>query len=49
MEKIQALHDALPPQERVEYGLLADKGAYQARRMLAAMLRNERGAAAMKG
>ncbi len=45
MEKIQTLHDALPPGERAEFGLLADKGAYQARRMLAAMIRDERAAA----
>jgi len=41
MERIQRLNDALPADEKPEFGLRADKGAYQARRMFAAMLRRE--------
>lgn len=41
MEKIQRLHDSLPPEMTPEFGLAADKGAYRARRMFAAMLARE--------
>ena len=49
MEKIQRLREAVRPEERVEFGLLADKGAYQARRMLSAMIRNERSISTANG
>lgn len=49
MERIQALQDALPDGEKPEYGLRADKGAYQARRMFAAMLRREARADIVEG
>lgn len=42
MQKIQQLFDETPAEERVEFGLAADKGIYQARRMLAAQVRAER-------
>ncbi|OCC23316.1 hypothetical protein MB02_11820 [Croceicoccus estronivorus] len=41
MEKIQALHDSIPREEAVEFGIHADKGAYRARSMIARMLRDE--------
>lgn len=41
MQHIQALQEALPPSLKPEFGLRADKGAYQARRMFATLLRKE--------
>lgn len=42
MGKIQALFDQLPPDQRTETGVRADKGLFRARSIIARMLREER-------
>lgn len=41
MERIQQLFNTLPPEDRAEFGLSADRGIYQARRIIAAKVRKE--------